>query len=106
MFCRDDAASFLGGTFGAVSEFCVHSIIELASLFARATYVKKSQGGDAEETAQGGGVALDDEDTLDLDDAGFSRTDLPAGGGVDRAEEDKVEEEKEVRQSRSPACCC
>lgn len=60
-----------------------------------------SQGGDADETAQGGGVALDDEDTLNLDDAGFSRTDLLPGGAVDgvdvnQAEEEKGDEEDEV----------
>lgn len=55
-----------------------------------------SQGGDADETGRGGGPALDDEDTLNLDDAGFSRTDLPPGGGLDQAEEEKGEEEEEV----------
>lgn len=60
---------------------------------------RESQGGDADETTQGGAVPLDDEDTLNLDDAGFSRMDLTAasGGGVGQPEEQKEEEENEVR---------
>lgn len=70
-----------------------------------------SQGGDADETAQGGGgAALDDEDTLNLDDAGFSRTDLPPGGGVgadvDQAEEEEEEEVGHLLFCSAVLCPC
>eukprot|EP00752_Nemacystus_decipiens_P012358 g10955.t1 len=60
------------------------------------------QGGEADGVAQEDGRALNDSDSLNLalDDAGFSRTDLPARGGVDadtdvhQAQEEKGEEEE------------
>lgn len=53
---------------------------------------------------------MDDEDTLNLDDAGFSRTDLPPGGGVgadaDQAEEEEEEEVGHLLFCSAVLCPC
>ncbi|CAM9892181.1 unnamed protein product [Pylaiella littoralis] len=54
-------------------------------------------GGDADEMLPEGAVQLDD-DTLNFDDAGFSRTELPEGGGVEETREGEEKEEEEEEE--------
>ncbi|CAN0079618.1 unnamed protein product [Scytosiphon promiscuus] len=59
-----------------------------------------------QEDMPGGAVQLDDDnnndDTLNFDDAGFSRTDLPPSGGVG-ADQQGVEEEEQEEEGDEPA---
>lgn len=70
-------------------------------------YVHMYQGGDAEEMLPEGAVQLED-DTLNLDDAGFSRTELPEGVDVEHmgAENDDEGEEEEEDEVRARVCVC
>lgn len=60
-------------------------------------------GGDADEMLPEGAVQLDD-DTLNFDDAGFSRTELPEGGGVEETREGEEKEEEDEEEDEVCAC--
>jgi len=53
----------------------------------------------------GGAVPLEDADTLNFDDSGFSRTELPAGGGGDLSEEEKEKDEVRIHVWRRSYRC-